>query len=162
MRFRSVLRQWLRDSGRVGQCSIGKRRIVSPFHEVAEKIDLAIREFYRPSQETGHVVPDSDNVQYWPDGEPASDIIQEMQAPPLGKSWRLRAHALNPHMPLGSELIAGASVSARVCITCVVPGFCADRADRENRFVEEFRKSRMISNLVGVRIPLPPPVPLNN
>lgn len=46
--------------------------------EAAEEIDRVIREFYRPAEPTGHVVEDSDNLEYWPDGDPATDIIQEI------------------------------------------------------------------------------------
>jgi len=35
-----------------------------------------MREFYRPAQLIAHVVNDSDNLQYWADGDRASDIIQ--------------------------------------------------------------------------------------
>ena len=58
----------------------------------------------------------------------------------------------------GTDRGCPAASAPRVCITCVVLGFCADR---ENRFSEQYRKSRMISNLGEVRIPLPPPVPLS-
>jgi hypothetical protein len=74
-----LLRQWLKEEGRVGKCTFcGKRRIACPIPHVAEKIDRAIREFYRPGESRGHVVEDSDNPQYWEDGEPATDIIQEI------------------------------------------------------------------------------------
>jgi len=74
-----VLRQWLRDNGHVAKCSFcGKQRITCPIHEIAEKIDGAIREYYRPGELRGHVVEDSDNLQYWEDGEPATDIIEEI------------------------------------------------------------------------------------
>ena len=75
----AVLRQWLRDSGHVGKCSFcGRRRIACPLPTVAREIDGAIRQFYRPGEETAHVVEDSDNLKYWADGEPATDIIQEI------------------------------------------------------------------------------------
>lgn len=74
-----VLRQWLREEGHVGVCTFcGKRRITCPLHQVAGKIDGVIREFYRPAAMRAHVVEDSDNPQYWQDGETASDIIQEI------------------------------------------------------------------------------------
>jgi len=74
-----VLQEWLRDSGHVGRCSFcAKRRIACPIRQVAEKIDTVIREFYRPGELRGHVVEESDNLQYWQDGEPATYIIQEI------------------------------------------------------------------------------------
>ena len=36
----------------------------------ADHIDDVLRRFYRPSEETGHVVRDSDNIKYWAEGEP--------------------------------------------------------------------------------------------
>jgi hypothetical protein len=74
-----VLREWLREHGQAGNCSFcGQRRIACQLHVVAEKIDEVIREFYRPGEETAHAVPDSDNPQYWADGDPATEIIQEI------------------------------------------------------------------------------------
>jgi hypothetical protein len=74
-----ALRQWLREEGHVGVCTFcGKRRITCPLHQVAGKIDGVIREFYRPAAMRAHIVEDSDNPQYWQDGESASDIIQEI------------------------------------------------------------------------------------
>jgi hypothetical protein len=45
---------------------------------VANKIDEAIREYYSPAEETAHFMAESDNPQYWPDGESTEDIIQEI------------------------------------------------------------------------------------
>lgn len=74
-----VLSQWVRDNGRAGICTFcEKRRVACTLPQVAEKIDGVMREFYRPGQETGHIVDESDNPQYWPDGEPAADILQEI------------------------------------------------------------------------------------
>lgn len=74
-----VLRDWLREQGHVGSCAFcGRRRLACPLREVAEKIDGVMREFYRPGEQTAHIVPDSDNPQYWEDGDPATEIIQEI------------------------------------------------------------------------------------
>ena len=74
-----VLRIWMREQGHAGVCSFcGKRRIACALHDVADRIDTVMREFYRPGEQRGHVVPDSDNPQYWEDGEPATEIIQEI------------------------------------------------------------------------------------
>ena len=74
-----VLRQWLRDNGRAGNCKFcGKKRKARTLPEVARKIDGAIRAFYRPAQETRHVVEESDNPQCWADGQNAAEIIQEI------------------------------------------------------------------------------------
>ncbi len=74
-----VLRDWIREQGHAATCSFcGRRRVACPLREVAEKIDVAIRQFYRPGEQTAHIVPDSDNPQYWEDGDPATDIIQEI------------------------------------------------------------------------------------
>ncbi len=74
-----VLRDRIREQGSVGSCSFcGKQRIACQLHIVAEEIDTAIREFYRPGEERAHAVPDSDNPQYWADGDPATEIIQEI------------------------------------------------------------------------------------
>lgn len=75
----NVLRQRIRDEGHAGACSFcGKRRIACPLSDVADKVDGAIREFYRPGEQRAHIVPDNDNPQYWEDGEPATEIIQEI------------------------------------------------------------------------------------
>jgi hypothetical protein len=75
----AVLCQWLRDIGQAGTCSFCEEwRITVPLAEIAQKIDAAMREFYRPAEETGHAVEDSDNPQYWADGESAAEIIQEV------------------------------------------------------------------------------------
>jgi hypothetical protein len=74
-----VLRQWLREEGHAGTCSFcGKRRGTCPLTQVAEMIDGVIREFYRPGSVRGHVVEESDNPEYWADGEPAVEINQEI------------------------------------------------------------------------------------
>ena len=74
-----VLRQWMLDNGRAGECSFcEEERIVCPVSQVADKIDEAIRKFYRPGTLMGHVVSYSDNIQYWEEGEPATQIIQEI------------------------------------------------------------------------------------
>jgi Zn ribbon nucleic-acid-binding protein len=68
-----VLRQWLRKNGRVGTCSFcGKRRVACPLPTLAKTIDEKLREFYRPTEQTAHIVRDSDNIQYWADGEVAA------------------------------------------------------------------------------------------
>jgi hypothetical protein len=74
-----VLRDWVREQGHVGRCSFcGKRRIACQLHVVAEEIDAVIRQFYRPGEQRAHFVSDSDNPQYWEEGDPATDIIQEI------------------------------------------------------------------------------------
>jgi hypothetical protein len=74
-----VLRQWLRENGRVGKCKFcGKRRITRILPEVAQKIDEAIRKFYRPAQETGHPFEDSDGPHSWADGQLAAEVVQEI------------------------------------------------------------------------------------
>ena len=74
-----VLRERIRDKGHGRNCTFcGKRRIAIPLPEVADLIDDALRRYYRPSEPTGHVAPDSDNIQYWEEGETAEWIIQEM------------------------------------------------------------------------------------
>src|SRR5579862_954101 len=72
-----VLRRWLREGGHVGKFC-GRRRITRPMPQVAAKIDEVIREFYRPGDTTGHVVAHSDNLEYWANGEPATDIIEQI------------------------------------------------------------------------------------
>jgi RES domain-containing protein/HEPN superfamily RES-like protein len=73
------LHQWIRDNGHAATCAFcGKRRLACPFPKLAIKIDEAIREFYRPAEETAHVVEESDNPKYWADGTPANEIIQEI------------------------------------------------------------------------------------
>lgn len=74
-----MLLQWLRDRGHAGTCSFcGKRRIACPLSQVARRIDAVIREYYRPAEDTAHVVEESDNPQYWADGSSADEIIQEI------------------------------------------------------------------------------------
>ena len=58
------LRCWIRESGHAGKCVFcGKRRVATTLNDVADKIDGVIREFYRPSEESAHFVPNSDNPQ---------------------------------------------------------------------------------------------------
>ena len=74
-----VLRQWVREHGNAAKCSFcGRRRKSCSLPNIAQKIDGKIREFYRPAPVLAHVVNDSDNLQYWADGDRASDIIQEI------------------------------------------------------------------------------------
>jgi RES domain/HEPN/RES N-terminal domain 1 len=74
-----VVRSWIRETGHAGECVFcGKRRVASELSDVAEMIDGVIRKFYRPSEESAHFVSDSDNPQYWADGESAAEIIQEI------------------------------------------------------------------------------------
>jgi hypothetical protein len=74
-----ILRSWLRERGYGGTCSFcGKRRIACPLLTLAQRIDEVIREFYKPAKETAHVVAESDNPQYWADGTPANELIQEI------------------------------------------------------------------------------------
>lgn len=58
--------------------SAGSAGITCPLLQVARKIDGVIRRFYRPGAMRAHIVEDSDNPQYWQDGESARDIIQEI------------------------------------------------------------------------------------
>jgi len=37
-----------------------------------------LREYYRPSEETAHIVEESDNPQYWAEGQEAAEIIEEI------------------------------------------------------------------------------------
>lgn len=74
-----ILRSWLRDRGHAATCSFcGKRRIACSLPSLAQRIDEVIREFYKPAEETAHVVEESDNPKYWADGTPADEIIQEI------------------------------------------------------------------------------------
>jgi hypothetical protein len=74
-----VLRDWVREQGHVGRCSFcGKWRIACQIRVVAGWIDAVMRQFYRPGEERAHFVSDSDNPQYSEDGDPATDIIQEI------------------------------------------------------------------------------------
>ena len=74
-----VLQVRIRSVGRGRNCTFcGKRRKVVSLQVVAGLVDNALRRFYRPSEPTGHVVPDSDNIKYWEEGDPAVDIIQDM------------------------------------------------------------------------------------
>ena len=72
-----VLQVRIRSVGRGRNCTFcGKRRKVVSLQVVAGLVDNALRRFYRPSEPTGHVVPDSDNIKYWEEGDPAVDIIR--------------------------------------------------------------------------------------
>jgi len=73
-----VLRQWLKDNGRARTCDYcGKRRVACTLPNLAQYIDETVREFYRPAEQTAHIVEDSDNLQYWADGQNATEIIEE-------------------------------------------------------------------------------------
>ena len=75
----SVLRERIRSKGRGRSCTFcGKRRKALSIQVVADLIDAALRRYYRPSEPTGHAVPDSDNIKYWEEGETAVWIIQEI------------------------------------------------------------------------------------
>jgi hypothetical protein len=74
-----VLRDWLREVGHAGTCDYcGKRRIACTLCKLARHIDDTLREFYRPAAETAHVVEESDNPQYWAEGQDAAEIIEEI------------------------------------------------------------------------------------
>ncbi len=73
-----VLRQWVKDNGHAGRCTFcDKRRVACTMPEVAREIDDTLREFYRPAEETAHIVEESDNPQYWADGQDATEVIEE-------------------------------------------------------------------------------------
>jgi hypothetical protein len=96
----AVLRQWIRDNGQAGTCAFcGRRRVACSFPKLARKVDEAIREFYRPAQETAHVVEESDNLEYWADGTPADEIIQEIAGvePDLADALDAFLHRMEQH-----------------------------------------------------------------
>ena len=74
-----VLREWIRKRASLGTCSFcGRRRRVCELLAVAEEVDRVIRQHYVPAGDSPHVVDWSDNIEYWADGESATDIIAEI------------------------------------------------------------------------------------
>jgi hypothetical protein len=78
VRYRSGAARVASRKGHAGSCSFcGKRRIAYPVSEVARKVNSATREYFRPVEDTAHIVEER-QPQYWADGETASDLTQEI------------------------------------------------------------------------------------
>jgi hypothetical protein len=95
-----VLRGWIRDIGQVGRCTFcDRRRLTCALPTLALKVDNAVREFFKPAEETAHVVEESDNLKYCADGTPADEIIQEIAGvePDLAKDIDSYLHGLERH-----------------------------------------------------------------
>jgi RES domain/HEPN/RES N-terminal domain 1 len=74
-----VLRQWIRHTGNKARCSFcGKSRIAAALPDVSRKIDGVIRSYYEIAKETAHFSPESDNPQYYAEGETAIEVIGQI------------------------------------------------------------------------------------